>query len=271
MTNSKRLATCLIAISLFAATAYPHQAIGQTSARKSAKKAPARAKARIPAAPLRTKVAQGRYELRSQAGATLRIWEQPWTLYKTKTGYEVEELWKASRAGDTNEVVIDVLLTMAPGLYPTQARIGSEASPSQLLCSMTMNEFRCAASGRQNAMPMTGPYNFFLPSPWLLSSIGRRAQKKPDQPVKVTLVQMTGMGETGPKLTSFQADVAYIGEDQVDVGAARIEASIYEIRGPGGPAIVIWISPDGVVLMMQDAGKPDQRMELVEFKKFAAF
>ncbi|MEO6119694.1 MAG: hypothetical protein ABIP12_03315, partial [Terriglobales bacterium] len=67
------------------------------------------------------------------------------------------------------------------------------------------------------------------------------------------------------------AEVVYVGEDQVEVGSARIEASIYEIRGSGGPAIVIWISADGVVLMMQDAAMPEQRMELVEFKKFASF
>ncbi len=267
----KRLTSCLLVFTLFTFCADAQTSGAKKPASKSKRKPAAATKAKSPAAPLRTKIAEGRYELRSQANSALRTWEEPWTLYKTKTGYEVEELWKAARGGDPNAVVIDVLLTLAPGLYPTQARIGSDLSPSQLLCSMTMTEFRCAADGKQNSMPMTGAYNFFLPSPWLLSSIGRRAQKKPDQPVIVKLVQMTGMGATGPKLTSFDANVAYIGEDQVEVGATRLGASIYEIRGPGGPAIVIWISAEGVVLMMQDAAKPEQRMELVEFKKFAAF
>lgn len=263
--TAKRIIGCLLALSLMTGASFAQ------AKRKAPAKKPAKPAAKKSAAPLRTKLAEGRYELRSQADATLRTWEEPWTLYKTKTGYEVEELWKASRADAPNPVVIDVLLTLAPGLYPTQVRIGSDLSPAQLVCYMTMNEFRCTADGKHSSMAMTGAYNFFLPSPWLLSSIGRRAQKKPDQPVKLKLVQMTGLTASGPSLTAFDAEVAYVGEDQVEVGSARIETSIYEIRGLGGPAIVIWISGEGVVMMMQDAAKPEQRMELVEFKKFAKF
>lgn len=224
-----------------------------------------------PAAPARAKVAQGKYVLRAQAGAVLHTWEEPWTLYKTRTGFEVEEEWRAAREGAPNSVVIDVLLVMAPGMYPTQARIGSALSPTQLDCYMAMAEFRCTAAGKTSSMPMSGAYNFFLPSPWLLSSIGRRAPKKPDQPVTVKLVQMAGMNRDGPRLVALQAEVTYVGEDQVEIEGRPIPASIYEIRGADVPSITVWISPDGVVLMMQDVAKPDQRMELVEFKKLSAF
>jgi hypothetical protein len=258
----RRFILALVALSVLCTGAWPQS---PRKKRSSAKPKPA------VTAPLKTKVAEGRYELRARADAVLQSWEEPWTLYKTKTGYEVEELWKASREGSSNSVVIDVLLTLAPGLYPTQARIGSDLSPAQLTCSMAMNEFRCAAQGKQAAIPMSGAYNFFLPSPWLLSSIARRAPKKPGHPVTVKLVQMSGMNEAGPMLTSFDAQVAYVGEDMVEVSGNKLEASIYEIRGGSAPAIVVWISAEGVVLMMQDASKPEQRMELVEFKKLAAF
>ena len=243
----------------------------QKSKRKRPARKPAAAAKAAPANPVRTKIAEGRYELRAQAGAILQSWEEPWTLYRTKAGFEVEELWKASKQGNPNSVIIDVLLVLAPGLYPTQARIGSDLSPAQLNCFMTMTEFRCATEGREATLPMSGAYNFFLPSPWLLSSIGRRAPKKPDQPVTVKLVQMTGMSEGGPVLSSFEAQVTYVGEDQVEISGLKLAASIYEIRGPTVPGIVVWISAEGVVLMMQDSGKPEQRMELVEFKKLAAF
>ncbi|HUS19924.1 MAG TPA: hypothetical protein VMZ25_09755 [Terriglobales bacterium] len=237
-----------------------------TVAPKAAPKAAAKA-----TAPLRTKIAEGRYELRAHAGAVLQSWEEPWTLYKTTTGFEVEELWKASKQGSPNSVLIDVLLTLAPGLYPTQVRIGSDLSPAQLNCSMTMAEFRCATQGREAAIPMSGAYNFFLPSPWLLSSIARRAPKRPGQPVDIKLVQMSGMNQQGPVLSVFKAEVAYVGEDVVEISGSKVPANIYEIRGQDVPAIIVWLSSEGVVLMMQDAAKPDQRMELVEFKKLAAF
>jgi len=243
-------------------------AAAQTRKRSAPKKPAAKAAA---VAPVRTKVAEGKYVLRAQAGAVLQTWEEPWTLYKTRTGFEIEEEWRAAREGAQNSVVIDVLLVMAPGMYPTQARVGSALSPNQLDCYMTMAEFRCTAAGKTSSMPMSGAYNFFLPSPWLLSSIGRRAPKKPDQPVKVKLVQMAGMNPEGPRLIVLEAEVTYVGEDQVDIAGQPIPASIYEIRGTGVPSITVWISPDGVVLMMQDVAKPDQRMELVEFKKLSSF
>lgn len=241
----------------------------QTKSRRRPARKPA---AKSPAASVRTRIAEGRYQLRAREGSVLQSWDEPWTLYKTKTGYEVTETWKASKEGYANSVVIDVFLAMAPGLYPTEARIGPDQSPNQLVCSMTMDELRCAAGGKQSSLAVSGAYNFFLPSPWLLSSIGRRAHnKKPDQSVPVKLVQMTGMSETGPILVELGAQVAYVGEDQVEVDGARLPASIYEVRGSDFPAIMVWISAEGVVLMMQDSAKPEQRMELVEFKKFGAF
>jgi hypothetical protein len=263
----RRWVCVLLSVSLCLAT---H---AQTARKRPPRKSrpPAAKTTATPAVPARIKIAEGRYELRAQAGAILQKWEEPWTLYKTKTGFEVEELWKASKQGNPNPVLIDVLLTMAPGLYPTQVRIGSDLSPAQLHCWMTMAEFRCATEGREAAIPMSGAYNFFLPSPWLLSSIARRASKRPDQPTKVKLVQMAGMNQNGPVLSVVEAEVAYVGDDVVEISGSKLPANIYEIRGKDVPAIIVWLSAEGVVLMMQDAAKSDQRMELVEFKRLATF
>lgn len=243
-------------------------AFAQSKTRKRAAKKPAPA---APAAPVRTKIAEGRYQLLAREGPSTNSWEEPWTLYKTKTGYEIEEQWKASREGNANTVIVDVSMVFSSGLYPIHVRIGSDLSANRLDCSMTMTEFRCTDGAKQTAMAVSGPYNFFLPSPWLLSSIARRAPKKPDQPVPVKLVQMTGMGPDGPMVVEHQSQVAYVGEDQVEVQGTRYLASIYEIRAPNAPVIMAWLSPEGVVLMMQDAAKPEQRMELVEFKRLGPF
>jgi hypothetical protein len=250
--------TMLLALSCVAA--------GQTAKRPVHKPA---ARSAAPASPLRTKVAEGRYQLRALNQGTMQSWDEPWTLYKTKTGFEIEEMWRASKEGVANSVNIEVVLTLAPGLYPTEARIGSDLTGNQLRCNMAMNEFRCTVLGKESKLPMMGAYNFFLPSPWFLTSIVRRAPKKPDNVVNVKLVQMAGMSPNGPKLIELSAQVAYVGEDIVELKGAKIPASIYEVRGTESPAIVVWLSADGVVLAMQDAAKPDQRMELVEFTKLA--
>jgi hypothetical protein len=235
------------------------------------KKPPARktAPAKAAPAPLRTRVAEGRYQLRAKDGDIMQSWDEPWTLYKTKTGYELTETWRASREGATNSLKIDVFMTMAPGLYPTQVRIGPEQSPNQLDCAMTMTEFRCGVGAKQSSLPMEGRYNFFMPSPWLLASIARRAPKRPDQPVAVKLVQVAGMTPEGPSLVAFDAQVSYVGEDLVEVHQAKVPAGIYEIKTADAPTINVWLSADGVVLMMQDSTRPEQRMELVEFTKLA--
>ena len=224
-----------------------------------------------PVAPLRTKVAEGMYELHHTGPEPSGTWQEPWALYKTKSGYELEEQWKAAKIGNPNSVVVNVFLDLAQGLYPIHAKIGSEVSGNQIDCAMTLNEFKCAAGGKESSLPVSGPYNLFLPSPWLLSSIGRRSSRNPEAPTKVQLVQMAGMGPDGPKLMAFDAEVQYVGDDVIDVGGKKIHADIYELKSADTPAILMWISAEGVVILMQDSQKPDQRLELVEYKKLAAF
>lgn len=244
-------------------------AAGQTRRKSAPRKAAPQASA--PAATVRTKVAAGRYLLSSSSQGILQTWEEPWTLYRTKTGFEVDEWWKASRQGSANSVNIEVRLVLATGLHPIEAHIGSAATDNQLNCFMAMSEFRCQVMGKESVLPMLGAYNFFLPSPWFLTSIVRRAPKKPDTIVTVKLVQMAGMTPNGPKLVEASAQVTYVGEDVVELQGAKIAASIYELRGTESPAIVVWLSSEGVVLAMQDVSKSDQRMELVEFTKFVPF
>ncbi len=259
----------LVAVGFLLAAALVASAQTPSARKRPARKAPPKASA--PAPEMKVKVAEGRYRLRAGEQGTLQSWDEPWTLYKTRTGFEVNEQWKASKEGFANSINIEVVVVLAPGLYPTEARIGSDVTGNQLACFMTMTEFRCRVMGKESTLPMLGAYNFFLPSPWFLTSIARRAPRKPDSNVTVKLVQMAGMTENGPKLVELSAQVGYVGEDVVEIHGAKVPAWIYEIRGTESPAIVVWLSADGVVLMMQDAAKPDQRMELVEFTKLAPF
>ena len=244
---------------------------GDTSA-QTHKKSVHKSQPAKPAPPQKVKVAEGRYELKRTEGALDRSFSEPWTLYKTNLGYELEEQWLVGtgKEGETN--IIDVKVSFVAGLNPIQVRIGGDDSPRQLLCSMALQEFKCASAGQEASMPVEGSYNFFSPSPWMLGAIVRHGKKTPDQSTSVHLVRMAGMAESGPKLGSFQADVQYVGDDELQVGDQKISANIYELKAPSAiPSMLVWVSSEGVVLAMQDSSRPEQRMDLVEFKRYAKF
>lgn len=234
------------------------------------------AKNATPTAALRVKVADGRYELVGGNAGTQK-YREPWTLYKTSVGYELQEQWTVA-SSNAAESSVDVAINFAAGLYPIQVRIGGENTQRQLTCSMALKEFKCATGGKESKLVMQGPYNVFLPSPWLLGSIARRAKKVPNQSATLQLVMMAGSVEQGPKLVSFPAEVQYVGDDEVSVRGEKIPAAIYElkaintgIQGVTIPGTLIWTSNEGVVLALQDSNKPDQRIELVEYKRYGKF
>ncbi|MCU1305591.1 MAG: hypothetical protein JWN45_286 [Acidobacteriaceae bacterium] len=241
-------------------------------AQQKRKKAVPAAKAKaVDTVPVREKIAEGKYELKKQDGKVAQIVGEPWTLYRTNVGYELQEQWIVSKDTQEQPTIIDVGVNFAPGLFPIQIRIGGIGSAKELNCSMQAKEFSCDSAGLHATMAMDRPYNLYLPSPWMLGSIARRAKKMPDKPSKVRLVQMVGMTSAGPKLDSFEAEVQYIGEDEIDVSGERIPASIFEMKTKTMPNIMVWLSPEGVVLVMQGSSKPEQRMELTKFTKFAKF
>lgn len=238
-------------------------------------------KAALKKAPVRTitrvKIAEGRYEVVGGKTDAQNSYREPWTLYKTALGYEVEEQWVVT-SPNAAESTVDVAISFAAGLYPIQVQIGGQNSTKRMLCAMALGEFKCATQGKESRMAMQGAYNVFLPSPWMLGSIARRAKKIPNQAAAVQLVMMGGMEEQGPKLMSFPAEVQYVGDDEVSISGEKIPAAIFELKAPNTgiagvsiPGTLIWTSNEGVVLALQDSNRPEQRIELVEYKRHGKF
>ena len=255
-------AVIAIVLALLAASA--------TAPAQTRKRPPAAKSAPTPAAPV--KVAEGKYELHKIGGKADRTFEEPWTLYRTHLGYELKEHWLVGAGPSSTEPnVIDVSVDFVPGLHPLNIRIGLSAENS-LQCSLELTVFSCKSQGLEASLPMQGIYDFYSPSPWMMGSIARRAQKVPDQITQVQLVRVGGMNEAGPKLFSFKAEVQYVGEDQIEVSGQRFSASIFELKSPHAiPPVMVWISSEGIVLSIQDSTKQEQRMDLVEFKKYGKF
>jgi hypothetical protein len=238
----------------------------------AAKKTPAASSKKIPSTQAQTLLAEGKYEMKRLQGTVQQTFQEPWKLYKTNVGFLLQEQWISYSEGASSSIIVDVELMMAPGMFPIEAKIGSPDSSNRLLCSMALKEFKCTTRGLEAKLAVVGPYNLFLPSPFILGSIARRGKKTPGEPVKVKLVQMSGISADGPKLEEQDAEVEYQGDDQLEIAGQKINASIYEIRVPKVvPSILLWVSNEGIVLAMQDAARPDQRMELTEYTPHVKF
>jgi hypothetical protein len=81
------------------------------------------AKAKAPVRELKTKVAEGKYVLSSES---TRVFEEPWTLSRTRLGYQLDEQWLFYR-NQTEPTVIDVAVDMVTGFRPLQVKIGTAA------------------------------------------------------------------------------------------------------------------------------------------------
>lgn len=236
------------------------------------KKKPTSKKPAATAAPAKVKVAEGRYELIRTDGQPLRAFEEPWALYKTPLGYELEEQWHVGASEKAPEAIIDVHVSFAGGLNPIEVKIGGDDAQRQLLCKAALKEFTCSSGGLSATLTVEGSYNFFSPSPWMLGAIVRRAKKVAGEPTTLQLVRMGGMTESGPKLGNFKAEVSYVGDDEVSVGSVKYPTSIFELKAEGKiPTMLLWMTADGMVLQIQDASQPEQRMNMVELTRYGKF
>lgn len=230
--------------------AAPSQTRRRTAPKKSAP---------IPVA--KTKVAEGKYVLSTDS---TRIFEEPWVLSRTQLGYQLDEQWVFYR-GQVEPTVIDVAVDMVTGFRPLQLQIGT--GTESVHCKIALQEFACETKGKTKRLAAKPPYDYFSPSPWILSNVVRRVKKDPSVKSSVNLVRIDGADESGPRLSAFSAQVQYVGDDQIEAGGQKYTASIYELHAEGVvPGMLVWVSPEGIVLAMQDSTHPEQRMELAELK-----
>ena len=244
-------------------------ALAETSkARKKRHPAPKKAVAQ------KLKAAEGQYAFFSRAGELLPDFEEPWTLTKTPVGYDLVEQWKAKNPEDHSRVVatVDFKVSFAPVMQPLNIRIGNKESPSGIYCSLSLAEFSCTGAEKTTKLNVESPYNFFLPSPWLMSAIVRRATKEVGTFTDVRMAYLAGMSTEGPKLETFKAQVLYKGQESIHTAGQIFLADKYEVQNPGQfPDMKIWVSAEGVTLAMEDSSTPDQRMMLMRYKKYLDF
>jgi len=211
-------------------------------------------------------LAEGKYQM--GGGAAMHGFSEPWSISRTALGYELDEQWLIPPRGALGAPqVIDLKVQMVSGLRPVQVHIGDPLLG--LTCKIALNVFRCESQGKMTELPIQGAYDFFSPSPWMLGNIVRRSQRIKGEKSPIQLVRIDGTGASGVRMTAFEAQVAYVGDDQLDLAEGKHTVSIYELKAEGKiPDMLVWISDEGIVYAIQDSSHPEQRLELVEIKRY---
>lgn len=227
------------------------------------------------------KAAEGEYVMETivQDGNRTEVFTyvELWTLWCTADGYEVESKTNLKYGEEVLGIEgLQLRVRLSPQLHSIVFDFSGTMPGLERRGEMTLEiwpeELRwraiSAIDGKtENAkLAMEGPYDVFLPSPWSWSSIVRQKEMAPGER---TTVQVVYMDDDNPiDLIPAKLDLEYLGPEMVSVAKQQFEARKFEL-GPGelSAGLVVWISADGILLAMEDAKKPEQRMELKRFEK----
>jgi len=224
--------------------------------------------------PARIKVAEGSYAFYTRTGEVLTTFEEPWALTKTPVGFELSEQWRSNQSADSQQgpMAVEFNVMFTTNMQPLTVHIGNKDSKTGITCSLSLTDFTCIGADKSSSVPVQSPYNFFLPSPWMMSAIARRSKKELGGFTDVRMVYLDGMTADGPKLESFSAQVIYKGQEQFTAAGRIFTADKFEIINPGSfPDMKIWVNPEGITLAMEDSSKADQRMVLTTYKQYVKF
>jgi hypothetical protein len=240
----------------------------------------------------RVKVAEGEYRVSEEGDlgvgpveTEIFHFRESWTLWRAQNGeYEVKGERSFYSPGDyirKNRFVARLThnLQLVEVKEFTQLRFRPDSGP--LTCELLPHELRCnsAAKDPANAVDFDvatdRPYGFIWPlSAFSLGSLTRAASQRVGEPVPIQVVQLQELNEVLPVLP-IRSDgfLKYLG--QVDKPYVLSNQSwrpyVYELDASPIRKMLIWTSPEGIVLSVERPNWPKGKMELVRFVKFSDF
>jgi hypothetical protein len=152
-----------------------------------------------------------------------------------------------------------------------------------LTCEFLPQALECdsgARDPRQNvhlSLPLRAPFGFLWPiSAFSMSNITRFA---PLTEGATTSVNMLTVDEPGPEnpimISVLEGKLRYIGQEEIMVAKRKWPAQEFELKVPLNPPLMIWTSPQGLLLdltMEDNAGRlTEHGMRLVRYEEFAEF
>lgn len=239
----------------------------------------------------RVKIAEGEY---AAADGDLGIghietevfqFRESWILWRTPNGdYEVE----GERAFESpkyfshlNPFWIQLTHDFHLAKIKEFARLQFRRDSDPLTCDLLANELRCNSGAKDPTqsvdvqIAMDRPYGVMWPvSAFSLGSLTRAAGKHPGQKVPVRVVTLEEVSKEIPVLpVSSDGLIQYIGQSEGDFQAfgQSWRPDLYELDSGPVRKLLIWTSPEGLVLAAEQPNKPNSKLQLVSFKKFGEF
>jgi hypothetical protein len=229
----------------------------------------------------RLKLAEGEYRLQKKSGEELVELKGGWILWQTSQGtYEVEDTLRSSAEG--KPVHMSSFFVLTQGFHPVTTRFSlnhlheGEPCKDQVALDFDATEFRALDNGKTQRLRVSGPYDLFFPTPWIMGSIILRAKENGNRDTQVQLLQPDFEYAEEEATDSEEAPmtlgrVRFLGRGFVSARGNIWTADKYQLDAGGSSSVVVWLSEDGIVLAMEIPEEPEWRIEPVSYKKLRDF
>jgi hypothetical protein len=240
----------------------------------------------------RVKVAEGEYRVTAEGDLGVGPMEteifhfrESWTLWRVQSGeYEVEgeRNFESPRDYVRNNRFVARLrhdLQLIEVKEFRQLRFRPDSGP--LTCELLLHKLRCSSAAKDPAhavdvdVTMDRPYGLIWPlSAFSLGSLTRAASQHIGEPVRIQVVQLQEISEAVAVLP-IRSDgfLKYLGQRDTPyvISNQSWRPYVYELEASPIRKLVIWRSPEGIVLSVERPNWPKGQMQLVRFAKFSDF
>ncbi len=240
----------------------------------------------------RVKVAEGEYRVSEEGDlgvgpveTEIFHFRESWTLWRVQNGeYEVEgerTFYSPQDYIRFNRFVARLTRRLELVEVTEFRRLRFRRDSGPLTCELLLRQLRCSSAAKDpaNAVDFDGaadrPYGFIWPlSAFSLGSLTRAASPHVGEPVRIQVVQLQELNDVLPVLP-IRSDgfLKYLGQSDTPymVSNQSWRPCVYELDTGPTRKMLIWTSPEGIVLSVERSNWPKGKMELVRFVKFSDF
>ncbi len=167
-----------------------------------------------------------------------------------------------------------------PGFRPTDLTVTGKKFPrggfaEATKCRVDTQIVRCQSTGHDTKLPLgdSGEFFYSFPFPMLFTGWLRAASVAPAELMTRNLVFFQYLGK--PELTVAEARVQILDDEQITVGDHQFRTHkaqvTFAMKSSPPRLFTVWYGKAGQVFATQSASEGDERLALVQYKKYSDF